>query len=119
VSTQDSIYKLWKFKALKLLAVSKNGTSELDKFDLLDLTKKNIFTYHIIDSPGVVHSIPYKIINRAIVWQLPKNDDNLVVQFKIVDLTPEDLKLILHLTYTFEGETRDKDVAELSFEAKK
>lgn len=71
------------------------------------------------DSLTVVRSIPYKIINKAIVLQFPDNKNNVEVRFKISELTSDMLKLILHETYTIKEKMKDEDIVELIFEAQK
>lgn len=117
---QDSIYKVWKFKTVKPVKDSSGVLKEgsIKNYDLWDLTKKGTLSYTVTDSPGTIHSVPYQMINNAIVLQLPNNENNLAVRFKITELTSDKLKLIVHVTYTIKGKTRDEDIIELIFEAK-
>jgi len=132
-SLQDSIYKLWKFKKVEPPQNYGGGMVSIDKYDLWDLTKKGILSYSLVDSPAVFHAIPYKLINNAIVLQIPdkqsKADDVQSktgyvqfktgdVQYKIKELTSTELKLIIHVTFNDQGKIQDFDMIELVFEAK-
>ncbi len=88
----------------------------LENYDLWDLTKEDTLSYTIKDSIGVAHSVGYKIVNNATVLQFPDNENNVAVQFKISKLTADELKLILLISYTYEGKIKDEDVIILVFE---
>ena len=126
-STLDSLHKIWKFKTVELIEDPSGAmrTVNIENYELWDLTKKDTLTYSLKDSIGVSHSVRYKIVDNAMVLQFPNNENNMVVQFKIADLTSDRLKVILHVTYTIKDPTytlknknRDDDLIELIFEAK-
>jgi hypothetical protein len=131
-SAQDSIYRIWKFKKMEMPQDFKGGMG-IDKYDTWDLTKKNVLSYSVADSPTVVHSISYKLINNAIVLQLPDKQNNADeaqsktgyiqfktgdIQYKIKELTSTELKLIMHVKFNYEGKMHEADFVELDFEAK-
>ena len=120
-SAQGSLYKIWKFKKIELIKDPTGRLSSVatENYDLWDLTKKDTLIYSIKDSAGVTHSASYKIVDNAIVLQFPNNENNTLVKFKISELTANKLKLTLHVTYFYEGKSRDKDIFELFFDEQK
>jgi hypothetical protein len=131
-SVQDSIYRIWKFKKIEIPKSYGSGMGTIDKYDTWDLTKPGILSYTLADS-GVFHTMPYKIINNAIVLQFPDKPNNTEdvhsktsfvqlktgnVQYKIEELTTTELKLIMHLTFDDKGKIHDFDLVQLDFEAK-
>lgn len=113
----DSLHKVWKFKTLEPVPGSKGGMGSIEDYDLWDLTKMDTLSYTTKDSVGIFHSKRYKIINNAIVPQLPNNEGNNNFQFRISKLTGNLLKLILNITYNVNGVVKNEDVIILVFEA--
>lgn len=116
---QDSIYKIWKLKTLEPAPNFKGGNMvAVEKYDLYDLTKKGTLRYTVADPAGVFHSQQYKLIDNAIVFQFPNSVNNFVIQFKIAELSSDELKLIMHMTYNDKGKLLDEDFVQLVFETK-
>jgi len=118
---QYSLHKIWKFKNVELIKDPTGALSSvaIDNYDLWDLTKKDTLIYSIKDSVGITHSIAYKIVNNAIVLQFPNNGNNILVKFKISELTADKLKLTFHVTYFSKGKNKDEDILELFFDEQK
>lgn len=90
----------------------------IENYDLWDLTKRDTLKYTLKDSLNVTHSIPYRIVDNGILLQLPKNEQNIVLLFKIAELNADELKLVMHVTYTQKGKTKSEDIVKLIFEPK-
>ncbi|MBS1533012.1 MAG: hypothetical protein JSU01_22115 [Bacteroidetes bacterium] len=120
---QDSIYRVWKFTGVDF--VKSPATAEptcptdidLDNYGTWDLTNKGVLRYNFTDTPGVFHSVYYKLIDNAITLQY-SDKRNSVTSFKIKELTPKILKLIVHVTCDMGGKSIERDVVELDFEVK-
>jgi len=117
-SVQDSIYKIWKFKKVEILQNFGGGMFAIDKYNTWDLTKGGVLRYDVADSIGAFHEIPYKLIDNAIVLQLPDKTGYVDFRYKIKELTSTKLKVIMHIKFNDEGKIQDLDLVELDFEAK-
>ena len=90
---------------------------DIDNYNTWDLTKRGVLRYSITDTPGLFHTVPYKLINNTITLQSPDKKDN-VIKFKIKQLTATTLQLIVNVTCNPGGKLIDRDLVELDFETK-
>ncbi|HEY4324460.1 MAG TPA: hypothetical protein VGN20_10755 [Mucilaginibacter sp.] len=89
----------------------------IEIFDVLDLTNKDTLTYSIVGSSEKKQSLPYKIIDNAIIIQ--NQSTNTHVEYRISELTTNELKLVIHATFQDKDSKKaEVDLVELTFESK-